>query len=77
MTELALALAAVGIALLAWLAIRVSALQRHFDELPPALGQGMEDKHRAMLSDLHDGLGPVLASQGGAEGNLPYLGNRE
>jgi len=56
-TELALILAAVGIALLAWLAIRVSALQRHFDELPQALGQGMEDKHRAMLSDLHDGLG--------------------
>ena len=57
MTELALALAAVGVALLAWLAIRVSALQRRLDELPPALGQGMEDKHRAMLSDLHDGLG--------------------
>ena len=57
MTELALVLAAVGVALLVWLAIRVSALQRRFDELPPALGQGMEDKHRAMLSDLHDGLG--------------------
>ena len=55
--ELALALAALGVALLAWLAIRVSALQRRIDELRPALGQGMEDKHRAMLSDLHDGLG--------------------
>jgi len=56
MTELALALTGVIIALLAWLAWRVGALQRHLDELPPTLGQGLEQQHRAMLVDLHDGL---------------------
>jgi len=56
MTELALALTVVIIALLAWLAWRVGALQRHLDELPPTLGQGLEQQHRAMLVDLHDGL---------------------
>jgi DNA recombination protein RmuC len=56
MIELALALTVVVIALLAWLAWRVGALQRHLDELPPTLGQGLEQQHRAMLVDLHDGL---------------------
>ena len=56
MTELALALTVIVIALLAWLAFRVVGLQRHLDELPPALGQGLEQQHRAMLLDLHDGL---------------------
>ncbi|MBI4189423.1 MAG: DNA recombination protein RmuC [Betaproteobacteria bacterium] len=56
MTELALALTVVVIALLAWLAFRVAGLQRRLDQLPPALGQGLEQQHRAMLLDLHDGL---------------------
>jgi len=56
MTELALVLTVIVIALLAWLAFRVAGLQRHVDELPPALGQGLEQQHRAMLLDLHDGL---------------------
>jgi DNA recombination protein RmuC len=56
MTELALVLTAVVIALLAWLAFRIAGLQRRLDELPPALGQGLEQQHRAMLLDLHDGL---------------------
>lgn len=56
MTELALALMVVAIALIAWLAFRVAGLQRRIDELPPAVGQGQEERHRAMLLDLHDGL---------------------
>jgi len=40
------------IALIAWLAFRIGALQRRFDELPAAL----EQQHRAMLGDLHAGL---------------------
>jgi DNA recombination protein RmuC len=52
MTELALALAVLVIVLLAWLAFRVGALKRRFDELPAAL----EQQHRAMLGDLHSGL---------------------
>ena len=56
MTELALALTVVIIALLAWLAWRVGTLQRRVDELPSSLAQGLEQQHRAMLVNLHDGL---------------------
>jgi DNA recombination protein RmuC len=56
MLELTLALIVVAIALLVWLALRVAGLQRRIDELPPAVGQGQEERHRAMLVDLHDGL---------------------
>ena len=56
MTEIALALMVVAIALIAWLAFRITGLQRRIDELPPAVGQGQEERHRAMLVDLHDGL---------------------
>lgn len=56
MTELALALTVVMIALLAWLAWRVGTLQRRVDELPSSLAQGLEQQHRAMLVNLHDGL---------------------
>jgi DNA recombination protein RmuC len=56
MTEIALALTVVIIALLAWLAWRVGTLQRRVDELPALLGQGLEQQHRAMLVNLHDGL---------------------
>ncbi len=56
MTEIALALMVVAIALIAWLAYRIAGLQRRIDELPPAVGQGQEERHRAMLVDLHDGL---------------------
>ena len=56
MTEIALALMVVAIALIAWLAFRIAGLQRRIDELPPAVGQGQEERHRAMLVDLHDGL---------------------
>src|SRR5471030_1460080 len=56
MLELALALIVVAIALISWLAFRMAGLQRRLDELPPAVGQGLEERHRAMLLDLHDGL---------------------
>ena len=56
MFELALALIVAVIALLAWLALRMAGLRRQLDELPPAVGQGLEQRHRAMLLDLHDGL---------------------
>ena len=51
MTEIALGLMVVAIALIAWLAFRVAGLQRRLDELPPAVGQGLEERHRAMLVD--------------------------
>lgn len=56
MTEIALALMVVAIALIGWIAFRIAGLQRRIDELPPAVGQGQEERHRAMLVDLHDGL---------------------
>jgi DNA recombination protein RmuC len=56
MTEFALALLAVAIAVLIWLALRVAVLQQRIDCLPPQLGQGLEERHRLMLVDLHDGL---------------------
>ena len=51
MIELALALIVVAIALLAWLAFKVAGLQRRIDELPPVVGQGQEERHRAMQVD--------------------------
>ena len=56
MLEFALALIVVVIVLLAWLALRVAGLRQRIDALPPAVGQGLEERHRAMLVDLHDGL---------------------
>ena len=61
MTELligiTIVLLAAGTGLLAW---RLSALQRRLDDLPAAMSQGFaqgfEERHRAMLADLHNGL---------------------
>ena len=39
-----------------WLGLKLSALVRLQHELPDLVTQIMEEKHRAMLSDLHDGL---------------------
>jgi DNA recombination protein RmuC len=39
-----------------WLGFRFSGLSRRQDELPERLAQVMEEKHRAMLTDLHEGL---------------------
>ena len=56
MIEVALAAAGVAVLLLAWLAWRVAGLERRLDGLLSGFGLGMEDKHRAMLTDLHAGL---------------------
>lgn len=56
MSEAALILVLIAVALIAWLAWRVGTLQRRVDELPSILAQGLEQQHRAMLVDLHDGL---------------------
>ena len=57
MTELlggtVIVLLAAGSGLLAW---RIGALQRRLDELPMALSQGFDERHRGMLADLHNGL---------------------
>ncbi|MBU1977910.1 MAG: DNA recombination protein RmuC, partial [Gammaproteobacteria bacterium] len=39
-----------------WLGFRFGGLVRLQNELPSLVAQIMEDKHRAMLSDLHEGL---------------------
>ncbi|BAN35389.1 hypothetical protein SCD_n01568 [Sulfuricella denitrificans skB26] len=39
-----------------WLGFRFGGLVRRQNELPSLVAQIMEDKHRAMLSDLHEGL---------------------
>ena len=39
-----------------WLGLRFGGLSRRQDELPERLAQVLEEKHRAMLSDLHEGL---------------------
>jgi len=56
MIEVVLAVAVAAVLLLAWLAWRVAGLERRLDELSSGLGQAMEDKHRLMLTDLHQGL---------------------
>lgn len=39
-----------------WLGLRLGALTRAQHELPEFLSHALEEKHRAMLNDLHDGL---------------------
>ena len=56
MTEIALTLAAIAILLLGWMVFRFAALRRSLDELPRTLERDLEEKHRAMLNDLHSGL---------------------
>jgi DNA recombination protein RmuC len=45
-----------AVILVAWLALRVHRLSAGIDALSRGIGQGLEDKHRAMLGDLHGGL---------------------
>jgi DNA recombination protein RmuC len=46
----------VAVGLLAWLAFRVAALERSLKDPAAALMPVLEEKHRAMLTDLHMGL---------------------
>ncbi|MDR3391011.1 MAG: DNA recombination protein RmuC [Sulfuriferula sp.] len=57
LTTLTLIAALVAVALLIWLALRINALQSTLAQLPAQLDAGLEQRHRAMLSDLHQGLG--------------------
>ena len=65
MIEVAFAVAGVAVLLLVRLIWRVAGLERQLDALVSGLGQGMDDKHRAMLTDLHAG----LAQQGDRVGS--------
>ena len=51
-----IAVSVVLLLLVGWLAWRVAAMSRRVEELPAGMAQGLEEKHRAMLSDLHGGL---------------------
>ena len=56
------------LAALAWLALRVSMLARFQAVLPDLMARTLEEKHRQMLTDLHDALSKqgdrLMASQG-------------
>ena len=56
MLEILVVLCIVLLLLAGWLAWRVAAVSRKVDELPLGMAQGLEEKHRAMLTDLHGGL---------------------
>jgi DNA recombination protein RmuC len=56
MLELLIVLSVLLLALAAWLAWRIAAVNRKLAELPAGMAQGLEEKHRAMLNDLHGGL---------------------
>jgi DNA recombination protein RmuC len=56
MLEILLALLILLLLLAGWLAWRVAGVSRKVEALPAGMAQGLEEKHRAMLSDLHGGL---------------------
>ena len=56
MLELLIALSVLLLLLVLWLAWRMAAVRRKLEELPAGMAQGLEEKHRAMLTDLHGGL---------------------
>ena len=83
----ALVLAALAL-LAAWVALRLAALERRAREQAAQLAQALEEKHRYMLKDLHDGLtrqgdrlGEALSRSSGelravVEGRLDQIGGR-
>ena len=56
MLEILILLVLAATALVVWLALRVQRLAGALESLSRGLGQGLEDRHRAMLGDLHGGL---------------------
>jgi len=56
MAEIALAIAVVALIVLVWAAWRIAALERGLKDPAAALTPLLEEKHRAMLTDLHTGL---------------------
>jgi len=56
MAETILAVACVALLLLVWAAWRIASLERRLKDPAAALTPLLEEKHRAMLTDLHQGL---------------------
>ena len=56
MLELLVALSIALLLAAGWLALRLAALSGKLEALPAGMAQGLEEKHRAMLTDLHGGL---------------------
>ncbi|MDH4189863.1 MAG: DNA recombination protein RmuC [Betaproteobacteria bacterium] len=56
MLEILILLVLAATALVVWLALRVQRLAGALETLSRGLDQGLEDRHRAMLGDLHGGL---------------------
>src|SRR5450756_2341272 len=56
MLELLIVLSVLLLLVAGWLASRMAAVSRKLEELPAGMAQGLEEKHRAMLTDLHGGL---------------------
>ncbi len=56
MLEILVALSVVLLLLVGGLVWRMAAVSRKVEALPAGMAQGLEEKHRAMLSDLHGGL---------------------
>ena len=56
MLELLVALCVALLLAAAWLTWRMAAVSRRLEDLPAGMAQGLEEKHRAMLADLHNGL---------------------
>jgi len=56
MLEVLLAICILLLLLALWLGIRLAAVTHKVEELPASMAQGLEEKHRAMLTDLHRGL---------------------
>ena len=56
MLEILIVLSILVLLLAGWLAWRVAAVSRRLEALPQGMAQGLEEKHRAMLTDLHGGL---------------------
>ena len=56
MLDILIVLSVLLLLLVGWLAWRMAGVSRKVEELPAGMAQGLEEKHRAMLTDLHGGL---------------------
>jgi DNA recombination protein RmuC len=66
MIDILLALLVIAVVLLLWQALRFATLQRRLVELCELSSKGAEERHRAMLVDMHDGLAKQGERVGGA-----------
>src|SRR5712691_8340932 len=56
MAEITLAIAVIALLVLAWAAWRIATLERRLKDPVATVAPLLEEKHRAMLTDLHMGL---------------------